>query len=264
MEGTACAAAGSDGEVLLALKDALFLVSARDRMLETGRVGGVTGDGDTDVLEVHDGNAFDDVVSAVALDGSADTVRIRSFGDDVDFAGEVVHLGLNIGETVDSRDDLSGVFTKTVQDDAEGLLANDVRLGSNADGAFRSCEGLMTCQEAEALGLFFEEHLAEVAVAETDFSVVGDGAGDAEGLKAFADGGSSVRSFSAALLDGDGGADGVSPCGVFEADRLDALDHVVDLEACVFGDLLCFFDVLDTILVQDSGDLIDSSLVVFK
>ena len=43
-EGAARAAAGGDGEILLALLDALLLIGAGDGMLEAGRVGGVAGD----------------------------------------------------------------------------------------------------------------------------------------------------------------------------------------------------------------------------
>ena len=45
MQGTAGAAAGSDGEVLAAILHALLLVGAGNGMLEAGGVGGVTGDG---------------------------------------------------------------------------------------------------------------------------------------------------------------------------------------------------------------------------
>ena len=44
VQGAARAAAGGDGEILLALLDALFLIGAGDGMLEAGRVGGVAGD----------------------------------------------------------------------------------------------------------------------------------------------------------------------------------------------------------------------------
>ena len=45
VQGTARAAAGSDGEVLLAVLDIPLLVVTGDQMLEAGGVGGVTGDG---------------------------------------------------------------------------------------------------------------------------------------------------------------------------------------------------------------------------
>ena len=68
MQGTARAAAGSDGEVLLAVHKALLFVSAGDRMLEAGGVGGVAGDGNVHALQMHDGHALADIVSAVAAD----------------------------------------------------------------------------------------------------------------------------------------------------------------------------------------------------
>ena len=54
MEGTTRAAAGGDGEVLLALLDAFLLIGTGNGMLEAGGVGGVAGDGNVDALGVHD------------------------------------------------------------------------------------------------------------------------------------------------------------------------------------------------------------------
>ena len=62
MQGTARAAAGSDGEVLLAVLDGPLLVGAGHQVLEAGGVGGVTGDGNLNTLHLHDGNAFQNVV----------------------------------------------------------------------------------------------------------------------------------------------------------------------------------------------------------
>ena len=53
MQGTTRAAAGSDGEVLLAVLDGPLLVGAGDEMLEAGGVGGVTGDGHIHALMVR-------------------------------------------------------------------------------------------------------------------------------------------------------------------------------------------------------------------
>ena len=119
VQGTARAAAGSDGEVLLAHLDAFLLVGASDRMLEAGRVGGVAGDGDVDAFLVHDGNALADVVSAVAADVGALALGVADLADDLQLAGVVVELGLDIGEAVDTGDDLGGVLAKAVQDDAQ-------------------------------------------------------------------------------------------------------------------------------------------------
>src|SRR5699024_9672851 len=71
VQGTAGAAAGSNGEVLLAVLQSPLLVGACNQVLEAGGVGGVTGDGNVNTLVLHDGNAFQNVVSAVALNSSA-------------------------------------------------------------------------------------------------------------------------------------------------------------------------------------------------
>ena len=171
---------------------------------------------------MHDGNALADVVSAVAADVGALALGVADLADDLQLAGVVVELGLDIGEAVDTGDDLGGVLAEAVQDDAQGVLTSLVGVLDDADSTFSGGEGLVAGEEAEALRLLGQEHRAQVAVAEADLAVVGDGAVDAEGLQAFADGGSGFRSGLDALLHGDGSADGVSPASVFKADGLDA------------------------------------------
>ena len=122
VQSTAGAAAGSNGEVLLALLDALLLVSAGNGVLEASGVGGVTGNGNVNTLEVHDGNTLTDVVTAVAVNSSALALGVSDLVDDGQLAGVVVKLGLNIGEAVDTGDDLCSVLAQAVQDDTQGLL----------------------------------------------------------------------------------------------------------------------------------------------
>ena len=64
----------------------------------------------------------------------------------------------------------------------------------DADGALGSGEGLVACQEAEALGLVPQQHGAQVAVAQAHVALLSHGAGHAESLQANADGLSSVGS----------------------------------------------------------------------
>ena len=85
----------------------------------------------------------------------------------------------------------------------------------------------MASQEREAVGLFFQKHLAQIAVAKAHFTLVGNGTGDTEGLKALADGSGRVGSFAAVFLDSDGGAYGVSPLCVFKTNRLNAFHHLI-------------------------------------
>ena len=69
-----------------------------------------------------------------------------------------------------------------------GLLRALLALLGDADGAFGGGEGLVAGQEGEALGLFAQQHGGQVAVADAHLAVVGDRAGDAEGLQALAEG----------------------------------------------------------------------------
>ena len=124
VQGTARAAAGSDGEVLLAVLDGPLLISASDQMLEADGVGGVAGDGALNILLLHDGNTLHDVVRAVALDsstlagGEGDLLH-----DGQGLRGDII-LGLHIGEAVDTGNDVSSILAQAVQDDAQGGLAD--------------------------------------------------------------------------------------------------------------------------------------------
>ena len=118
MEGTSCTAAGSYREVLLALLNALLLVGACNRMLETGRIGGVSCDGNVNALVMHYSNALANVVRAVAANLCALAVRISDFLNNFKLACIIVKLGLNIGKAVDTGNNLSGVLSETVKDNA--------------------------------------------------------------------------------------------------------------------------------------------------
>ena len=184
--------------------------------------------------------------------------------DDLQLAGVVVKLGLHIGEAVDAGDDLGGVLAQAVQDDPQGLLAGLVGGAGDADGAFGGGEGLVTGQEGEALGLVPQQHGAQIAVAQTDLAVLGDGAVDAEGLQADADGLGGLGGGLDALLQRDGRAHGVSPAGVLKADGLNALDDLIGVEALRLADLAALFHGGDAVLSEDAVDLVNSSFVTFK
>ena len=129
-------------------------------MLESCRVGGVAGDGDADVLLLHDGNAFRNVVCAVAADVCAGSLGIRNALDFGDFFGVGIELGLNICEAVDPGDDPGSILSESVEDDLQGVLADLVGVQGDLDGAFRRREGLVSSEEAEAAGLLGEEQAA--------------------------------------------------------------------------------------------------------
>ncbi len=264
MKGSARATAGCDGEVLFAMVNAPFLVGACDGVLETGRVGGVAGDGDVNVFKAHDCNAFGYVVCAVDADCRSFALGVCGFLDDCDFAGVVVHFGLDVGEAVDTRDDESGVFAETVQYDFQGLFADLVCGSCDTDCAFCRCEGFVTCEESETLGFFTEQHSSEIAVSETDLTLFCDGAGDAEGLETNTDRFGCVCRVFATLLDCDSATDGICPNSVFKSDRLDAFDDTFHVDAVVGANLFGVLDACDAVLSEDGVDFVYSSFIAFK
>ena len=264
MQGTACTTAGSYGEVLLALLYALLLVGTCNGVLESGRVGGVTSDGNINAFLPHDCYALGNVVCAVAVNLSTQTGGVCLAEYFLNLAGVVIHLGLNICKAVDSGDDLCSVLAKTVQDNAERFLTNLVCLLCDTDSALSSRKGLVTCQEAEALCLFLEQHLAEVAVTETNLTLISNRTRNAECLEAFADCSGSVGSSGAVLLDSDSAAYCVSPLSVLEADGLDLLNFMIDVKTLCLADVGTFLDGVDAVVLQNSKDLGFASVVGFK
>ena len=81
------------------------------------------------------------------------------------------------------------------------------------------------------MGVLVQQHGAQVAMAQADLTLLCNRAGDGESFQAFADGSSAVSSALQAALDSDGGAQGVSPDSVIEADGLDAADDLVAVDA---------------------------------
>lgn len=264
MQGTACAAAGSDGEVVDAVLDAPLLVGACDRVLEAGRVGGVAGDGNADVLKLHDSHALGNVVCAVALDVRSRTVGISLLLGDGDGLGVGIELRLAVCEAVDAGDYHRSVLAEAVEDNSQGLGSDLVCVEGYFDSALSGGEALVTCEEAEALCLLGEEHLAEVAVTEADLAVFGDGAGDAERLETDADCGSGVGSLDSAALYSDSAADCVCPDSVFKADGLGTSDDLVAVDALCKSDLFALLDGGNAVLSENGVDLVNSSLIVFK
>ena len=100
----------------------------------------------------------------------------------------------------------------------------------------------MTCKESKALCFLFQKHFAKIAVSKANLTGVCYGTGDTESLKSFTDGGGSVRSLAAAFLDGDGSAYGISPAGIFEADGLNFLNLLINVESGVLGNFFGFFN----------------------
>ena len=209
-------------------------------------------------------NAFGNVIHAVALDLGAGTVRIRDFLRDRDRLRIGIEHRLAVGEPVDTGDDERRVLAETVQDNAQGLFADLVRVHCNGDRALSRREGLVTCEEAEAIRLLGKEHFAKIAVSETDLAVFRDRPGDAEGLQADPDRSRRVRRLLATGLDGDRRADGVRPDRVLEADGLRAAHELIAIDALGKADIFAFFDGGDAVLFEYAVDLVYSSFITFK
>ena len=98
-------------------------------------------------------------------------------------------------------------------------------------------------------------------MSQTNLTLIGNGAGNTERLQALADCSGSLGSFSAALLDCDGSAYGVSPASVLKANRLDLLNLIVNIQTGILGDLLSLLDGSNSIAIQNGIDFVNSSLI---
>jgi hypothetical protein len=257
-------ATGGDGEELFVQLPTFLLIGRHDRVLEPRRVGAVAGDRDVDRFVMHDRDTFAYVVGTITLDGGSFTIAVRFFPDDLQLARCEVVLRLHVGKAVDTLDDMSGVFAKSVQDDPKRIGSSFIGRTGQADRSLGGRERFVTGTESEAVGLFEQKHRGQIAVADTDFSLVGDRAGDAEALEAFAERSGDFRRFSLAFFYRDGRADGICPTGVFKRDRLNFFGNGIGIYAFFFTDFPGVFRSLHVVLLQQFGDLRDTTFVSFK
>ena len=122
----------------------------------------------------------------------------------------------------------------------------------------------MSRKEAETIGIVREEHCAEIAVAQTYFTVFGNRTGNTERLKTHADLFSRLGSLFRAALYSDSRAYGVRPDCVFKADGLGASYYIVAINALCKADFLTFFYGLDSVFFKGSVYFIYSSFITFK
>ena len=111
MKRTACAAAGCNGEVLFAFFQTLFFIGACNRVLESCRVCGVTCNGNIYSLFPHDGNAFRHIIRSVTVNFCPQSFGVRFSPEFFNLACVIIHLCLNIGESVNTGDNLCGIFS---------------------------------------------------------------------------------------------------------------------------------------------------------
>ena len=265
VQRTARTTTGSNREVRLASGYALLLICTGNWVLETCRVGGVTSDGDIHILVPEDGNAFADIVSAIALYlQTGRIVTVRNLLDNVQLACVVVKLSLDVCEAIDTADDLCGVFAQTVQNHAQRFFTYFVCHLSNLDGTLSSCERLVAGQEGEALGLFTEQTGCQITMTQTYLTVVSHTSGDAESLQTDTDGLGALSSTLAALLDSDSSTGNVSPFCILKADALCVLANLIRIDAQLVANFVCLFEVLDAIGLEGSVDLCLTTLPGFR
>ena len=80
-------------------------------MLESGWVGGVTGDGNVNAFLPHDGNALCYVVSAVAVNLCTKSLGVGFSPQLLNLARIVIHLCLYVGKSIDSGNNLCSVLS---------------------------------------------------------------------------------------------------------------------------------------------------------
>ena len=101
-------------------------------------------------------------------------------------------------------------------------------------------------------------------MAETNLTVLSNGAGNAEALQTDTDSSSGVSSLGATLLDCDSSANGVCPLSVLEADGLSFFNDLIGVDTLSIADLLALVNGGNAILIQNSKDFRLASFLTFK
>ena len=159
---------------------------------------------------------------------------------------------------------MCGIFTQAVQDATQGFFTHFVCFGGNLDCTFGGCKRFVACQKSEAFGFFAQQHGSQIAMTDTYLTVVGHRTRNAECLQADADCFGSFGCVLTTFLDGDGATYNISPFGIFKTDGLGFFASLIRIETMSFADSIGFFDVFDTVGVQGSKNLFDTTVLAFK
>ena len=122
----------------------------------------------------------------------------------------------------------------------------------------------MAGQESEALRLFAEQTGCQVSVSDTYFTVIGHRTRNTESLQTDTDSFGSVGCILASLLQCDGRTYHVSPLCIFEANHLGFFASLVRIQTSFFTDFVSLFNIFDTVFVQCSQNLLDTTVLTFK
>jgi len=233
-------------------------------VLETSRVSRVTCDRYVYAFFPHDSYTFANIVSTVAFYFCTRTVRVSDFANYFQLTSEIIKLSLNISKTIDTRDDLSSVFSKTVQDATQWLFTYFVCFCSDFDSTFSSSERFVTCKECETFSFFAKQHSSQVTMTDTNLTVVSYRTRDTECLQTDTDSFSSFSSVCAVLLKSNCSTYHISPFCVFKTDRLSFFTRFIRIKSGSFADCVSFFDVFDAVSVQGFNDTFDTTVLAFE
>ena len=233
-------------------------------MLETSRVSRVTCDRYVYTFFPHDSYTFANVVSTITFNFCTRTVRVSDFANNFQFTSKVIELSLNVCKAVNTRDDLSSVFSKTVQDTTQRFFTYFVCFSSDFDSTFSSSERFVTCQESETFSFFAQQHSSKVTMADTNLTVVSYRTRDAECLQTDTDSFSSFSSVCATFFNSNGSTYNISPFCIFKTDRLSFFTRFIRIKSMSFTDSVSFFDIFDAVSVQSSDNLFDTTVLAFE
>ena len=233
-------------------------------MLEAGRVGGVAGDGNIYLFHLHNRYAFLYVVAA-----EASNLRLISIGESNlanygQLAGEVVIFGFHIGKAVDSGNDVSCILAQTIEDDAQRGFSCFIGGSCDTDCTLSSCKGFVTCQEAETVGLFPQQHCAQVTMSQTYLAVFCNRSRHAECLESDTDCLCCLCCLGDTLFQSDSSAQGVCPYCVFKSDWLYAFDDGLHVDSFGETQVSGFFQRGHSIFLQSCLNFRHSSFLSFK
>ena len=113
-------------------------------------------------------------------------------------------------------------------------------------------------------GVLAQQTSAQVAVAQTDLTLLSDRTGDGESLQALADSSCTLGSIGQAALHSDGGAQGISPDSVIKADGLHTADDLVAVDALSEEHLVASVQRLQTVSLQACLDFRHTAIHRFK
>ena len=233
-------------------------------MLESCWVSRVTSDGNANLFKLHNCNAFENIISTVAFNFSFFTVRESNFSNNFDFIISKIVICFYICETVNSGNDISSIFAKTVKDNTERLCSNFVSTLCNTDSTFCSSETFMTCEEAETICFFFKKHGCKVTVTETYFSVFSNRTRDTESLETDTESFSSVSSAFLSGFDCYCSTECISPYSIFKCNRLYTSNDSFYVYTVSKAVVFCFFKRIETVFFNNDIDFINTSFITFK